>query len=59
MLARRSKVADSQPFSRSIIKPPYSSDIANRFVKHDFRAENPDVLSELLSIEPWSANWLD
>jgi hypothetical protein len=50
-------VPKSQSFSRNIIKRPYSSEIPNRFLKHDFRAENPDELWESRSIGRGRAKW--
>jgi hypothetical protein len=36
-----------------------SSEIANRFLKHDFRVENPTVLQESLSTRRSPLEWLE
>jgi hypothetical protein len=40
-------------------KRPYSCEIANGFLKHGFRAENPNVLSALFSIGRRQRKWLE
>src|SRR5947207_5909424 len=54
-MARRA----AQSLAANVLATADSSEIANRFLKHDFRTENPNVLCESLSTGRWPLKWLE